>query len=506
MASANLRGTDVHTEHPVSERSGRILRTGLALLSVQGITWASSLVSILVIPRFLGASTLGAYSTIYTAASLISLGAAFGSANEVVKRVARDREGAANVIAHTLAIRLGLWALATLLCLAVAIAVRPGATTMLAFVLILLGGGLVQVVSAFHSALQGNQSMGRVAAFGAVLGIGGQAATILALALNTGIVGLAVVGLITSAAGTTVAGILVLHHLRGPVHWSRNTARSLVSSSLPFLAGEAALAVYGSIDFLLLAALTNSSTVGNYSLAYRLSAIPVFASTIVVSAVYPSLAESAGRDDAWFRRVVTSGTRLVLLVTLPMSAGLMALAPEIIHLVAGGEEFQNAVPALALLAIYVPAASVHTILGTSLFARDRQRVVAAIAWLSALFNPLCNLAAIPIAVHFWDNGAIGAAAVMAPTELVSGFLVWRAVGKDVDRQALMSTGVRAALACLLMAVAVRLVVGPAGLFVAVPTGVLVYGLLCLQFRLISLRDLVRFRTAIAPRLTVAPES
>lgn len=506
MVRADPAANNLPGMREVSDRSGRVLRTGVALLSVQGITWASSFVSILVIPRFLGASTLGAYSTIYTAASLISLGAAFGSANEIVKRVARDRQGAANIVAHAVLVRLAIWALATTVCLGVALAARPGATIVLASILILLGGGFALLVSAFQSALQGNQSMGKAAAFGAVLGIVGQAATIAALAMGTGIVGLSVVGLASGAAVTVVIGFIFYRRLRGPITWSRGTFRSLVSGSLPFLAGEAALAVYGSIDYLLLAALTNSATVGNYSLAYKLAGIPIFASTIVMSAVYPTLAESAGRDDAWFRRVVTSSTRLVLLVTLPMAVGLMVLSPEIVRVVGGDHEFSRAVPVLVILAVYVPAASIHTILGTSLFARDRQRIVAAIAWLSAILNPLFNLAAIPLAEHFWGNGAIGAAAVMAPTELISGFLVWRAVGDDVDRRALVSAGLRAGIACAVMAVAVRLVVGPAGLFVAVPVGAVTYGVLCLQFRLVSVRDVRKVGTAISPKLAVASES
>lgn len=487
------------------DRSSRIVRTGLALLSLQSMTWASTLVSTLFVPRFLGASTLGSYTTIYTAASLISLGAAFGSSNEIVKSVARDRSAAASIVAQAIAIRLLLWAVASITCLTIA-AIVAGGALILATSLILLGAGVGLVGGALQNGLQGNQTLGRAAAIGALVGVMTQAATIAALALGAGLIGLAIIGLVSALAITGGSTWIFTRSVPRSLRWSRKRVRTLVRSSLPFLANEAALAVYGSIDFLLLAALTNSSTVGNYSLAYKLAGIPVFASTIVMSAIYPSLAESAGRDDAWFRRVVTSGTRLVLLVTLPMAAGLMAVAPEIVHIVGGGTEFKHAVPVLFLLAMFVPAASVHTILGTSLFARDRQRIVAAIAWLSAILNPLLNLAAIPLAVHLWGNGAIGAAAVMAPTELISGFLVWRAVGDDVDRRALLSAGTRALAACVLMALVARLVVGPAGLFVAVPAGALTYALLCVQFRLISIRDVIKVGGAISPRFTVAQES
>lgn len=486
------------------DRAGRIVRTGLALLSLQSITWASTLVSLLFVPRFLGASSLGAYTTIYTAASLINLGAAFGSSNEIVKSVARERSAAASIVANAVAIRLLLWAVASLLCVAIAAVV--GGALVLATSIILLGTGFGLAGGALQSGLQGNQTMGRAATLAALIGAMTQMATIAALAMGAGLIGLAIVGLVSVFAVTLGFAWLFYRAVPRSVVFSKNLCRALVRSSLPFLANEAALAVYASVDFLLLAALTNSSTVGNYSLAYKLAGVPIFASTIVMSAIYPSLAESAGRDDAWFRRVVTSGTRLVLLVTLPMAAGLMAVAPEIVHVVGGGTEFKHAVPVLILLAMFVPAASVHTILGTSLFARDRQRTVAAIAWFSAILNPLLNLAAIPIAVHLWGNGAIGAAAVMAPTELISGFLVWRAVGDDVDRRALLTAGTRALAACVLMALVARLVVGRAGLFVAVPAGALTYALLCVQFRLISIRDVIKIGTAISPRFTVAQES
>src|SRR5690606_6280206 len=74
----------------VERRSAPIMRTALALFSVQGLTWASSLVGVLFVPRFLGANGLGAYAAITTAVALISLVASLGTANHVVREVARN--------------------------------------------------------------------------------------------------------------------------------------------------------------------------------------------------------------------------------------------------------------------------------------------------------------------------------------------------------------------------------------------------------------------------------
>lgn len=470
-------------------RAAPILRTAFALLSVQGITWATTLVSVLVVPRYLGADLLGAYAAIITAATLITLAAGFGTTNEIVKQVARDPSVASDIVLHAIAVRMAIWLIAVLGAAGIALAFGASRLMVIALVLTLVGSGIGLIVAALQAGLQGGHSLGRAAILGAVVGVATQIAVIAVVVSGRGIVALGLVGVGSYTAVLGFTTWLFIRKFGHSVTWSFPKMRALAVAGLPFLAWEAALSVYGGSDYLVLTALANSANVGNYAFAYRLSGIPIFVATIVTAAVYPALAEAAGKDDAWFRRVLTNSCRVVLIVSLPMATGLAVLAPQLTEVVGGHGNFTQAAPLLAILAFHVPLAGMHSLLGTSLFARDRQRMMAVVAWGAAALNPLLNLAAIPLAGHLWSNGAIGAATITCVTEIFMGFWVWRAVGSDVDRRVLASVGARAAIACALMAAVVALIVPSIGIYPSVIAGAAVYGVLSLSLRTVSLRDL-----------------
>jgi O-antigen/teichoic acid export membrane protein len=144
------------------------------------------------------------------------------------------------------------------------------------------------------------------------------------------------------------------------------------------------------------------------------------------------------------------------------------------------------------------------VLGFGLFARERQRIVALVAWAAAALNPLVNLVAIPLAVHFWSNGAIGAAAVTVATECFMGIWIWKTVGADVDRRQLIGVIARSLLACGVMCLAVRVVVPVTGPLASVPVAALVYAAMVFQLRLVSFGELRRLQSAFGSRVAPAP--
>src|SRR6185503_1023777 len=105
-SNAPMATTD---QAPHLQQLHRMMRTIGALVSIQGITWTSSLVSVLVVPRFLGESRYGVLTTAWAVAGIVVLLASWGTTNQVVKQVAREPETARDFAAHTLALRLMIW-------------------------------------------------------------------------------------------------------------------------------------------------------------------------------------------------------------------------------------------------------------------------------------------------------------------------------------------------------------------------------------------------------------
>lgn len=480
----------------MNSRTRPIVRTMAALLSVQGITWISTLAGILVIPRFLGASGLGIFASAGAVAGIVRLGAGLGMSNELVRRVARSPGKAADYIAHATAVRLALWAPAMAIGLVVVLTRVDDFIIGAVIVSTLLGAGVALVGDAATAGLQGNQTFARAALVGGVVGLATQATTITVLMLGGGLIGLCLVGLVSSVAAAAVSVFLFWRRLGRPVQWSTGVAREVARAGLPFLAWELALQVYGSIDYVLLAWMTNSRTVGEYAFAYRLAGIPVFAATIVTTAIYPSLAATARRDPEFFRRVLTHGSRAVLVVTLPMATGLAVLAPQFTRLV-GGRGFDSAGPLLAIVSVHVPLVSMNTVLGVGMFALDRQRRMALAGFIAAILNPAANLIAIPLSVHLWGDGAIGSSIVTVATECFMGTWIWIALAQHLDWPQLLSSGGRALAVCVVMGVVVRLAQPEIGTLGAVPLGALIWVAGGLAVKLVSPDDARKLRTAFA---------
>ena len=452
--------------------------------------------SLLVVPRYLGAGNLGIWATAGTLASIAGLVASWGTANQLVKDVARQPRGAASLFVHVVALRLAIWSCFAILIAAVTVAMVDDFTIRMVIFLMLAGGAVGLVGSAASSALQGNQTIGVLSFIGAVLGAGSQAAVILVLIRGGGLIGLALVGAGAVWIGATVSVVLFWRKLGRRVSLSKSAVIGVASGGVAFLAWDVALQTYASIDYILLAALTDSKTVGEYAFALRLSAIPAFVATVVTASIYPALAAAAHNDRAFFKRVLTEGTRLVIVVSLPMATGLIVLAPQLTRLIGGGHQYDEAVPLLIILCIQIPLVAIDTVLGTGLFALDKQRRLAIVGWCAAILNPAINLAAIPLTVHWFNDGAIGAAVITAATECFVGAWIWVTLGSRLEHRQTFSVIGRSLLACVVMGVVVYVAEPHVGVFAAMPLGAAVYGLLAIALGLVSLSEAKRVRAAL----------
>ena len=64
---------------------------------------------------------------------------------------------------------------------------------------------------------------------------------------------------------------------------------------------------------------------------------------------------------------------------------------------------------MQLLSLHIPIVGLDIVLGTVVVAAYWQRQWVTFSAVAAMFNPLANLLAIPLAIEWFDNGAIGAA-------------------------------------------------------------------------------------------------
>jgi O-antigen/teichoic acid export membrane protein len=215
--------------------------------------------------------------------------------------------------------------------------------------------------------------------------------------------------------------------------------------------------------------------------------MPAFLAASVATAFFPALSAQNVHIPEVFARTANRALHLVVLVATPAAIGIAVLAGPFIQMLYG-PEFEQAVPLMRILALHIPIVGMDIVLGTVVVAADRQRQWVIVGVIAALFNPLLNLAAIPLTEQAFGNGAIGAAVITVFTELILMIGALRLRPAGVLDPITSRTLVRIGAASLCM-VPVLMVLHDLPLGVLVVVGVLTYGVASLALRTISLSEL-----------------
>lgn len=132
----------------------------------------------------------------------------------------------------------------------------------------------------------------------------------------------------------------------------------------------------------------------------------------MINALFPMFARQAIGDRQALLRGYRLTVRLLLLLSIPLAAGLTVWAAEAIRLLSGPAYVAAGAPALRLLIWFAPLSYVNGVAQYVLIALDRQSTITWAFLVTAIFNLAVNLLAVPV----WGINA--AAAVTVVSELV----------------------------------------------------------------------------------------
>jgi O-antigen/teichoic acid export membrane protein len=145
-----------------------------------------------------------------------------------------------------------------------------------------------------------------------------------------------------------------------------------LARALPSFGGMFVLAmVFFRVDVLVLGAMRGERETGIYGAGLTLYSVALLLPDSVLAAVYPRLAASfrSGRDG--FARAALLAAKLLAIGLVPVSVGLIDLAPAVLGHVYG-EKFLEAAPALALLGASLPIHALNGAFGQALQAGGYQ--------------------------------------------------------------------------------------------------------------------------------------
>jgi O-antigen/teichoic acid export membrane protein len=406
-----------------------IARGALAILRTQPLTWGASLLTIALVPSLLGAEAFGQYTVAITIVSIASTAVGLGIPDYLVRRVAQQPEAVERDMGTVLLVTMTT-ALVGVLVLGLSVPLMGfslGDNRLLYVALI--GLLAVPLQGALLSSLRGLGNHSRFAWSNAATVVVWAVVGVLVLWAGASVVTYAAIGAVVTIATTLVAFKLSgLRPARPALDFS--VIREFVRGGLPFLGCTLTQIVASSIDRVILGALVPSAEVGWYAAASRIVYIPVFIPMLLATPLFAVVGRNTHAPPA-VRRAVAESLRVLLLLIVPLSAGLVVAAPIVPDALHWPSDFQSAVPLMQILSISIPVMALNMVLVTVLMALGGEGRWARASVLIAVLNAVMNVACIPWFDRSTGNGAIGASVITLVTEILMFAAVVKLLPSDL---------------------------------------------------------------------------
>jgi O-antigen/teichoic acid export membrane protein len=425
--------------------NARILRNAGALLVSQVITWSLTLALTVFLPRYLGAANVGRLILANSIWAVALVLITFGMDVHLTKEVARRPDRLHELLGTSLALRGAMFVLGLAGVLIYAQVARYPAETVMMVWIISVASFFSLLSNACQAVLQGVERM-EYMAFGSIAGkavyslgaiammVAGMdlyavASVAIAGAFVTLLVALRLVARLPTSPGSP-GGLLRGGNLRPK--WSE--ARHMLGTSIPYLLSDAFLVAYMQADVVVLSLLLDERAVGWYGSARQLFGTLLFVPTIVVTALFPTLARLHTTEPGMLRQYMRRSFDLLMLLSIPIGLGIAVIANPLV-LTLFGSSFEKSGPILAVLGVVMILTSQNMLVGRFLVATDRQRQWIAVQALMGLATVALDLVLVPWCQRVYGNGALGGALSYVVTEaglltagiilLPRGSLAWR---------------------------------------------------------------------------------
>jgi len=482
---------------PVEERAPSIGRNFAALATGQLVTWTTTLLWTIIVPRVLGPSGLGLIVAALAVTGVLSIVLGLGTRNYLVREIVVDRTRAPGLVGTGIVLRLLLAPVFVGAVIVFAQFAHYGHEGTVVLYLATAAAILILLAEPMLAGFQALEQM-KYLAYSDVLNKSAQ-----------GLVGIVLVVLGARAIGLTasmavIAGVvfvLDIYWLRRffrldlRVTWARIVR--MLRESVAYWAFGLFFTIYLWIDSVLLSLLTSSTVVGWYGVPMRLFQTMMFFPVLLSTAWLPRLVTAYEDSPERLRKEARMPLELALLLSAPICAGTAILARPLIHTLYGSP-YASSVPVLIILGLTLPPMYLNIMLNQVLVAAKRQVLWTWVMAGATVVNPILNIVLIHVTQSRYGNGAIGAALALLLTEaliVVAGFVM---VGHDVLDRLMLRRAALVIVAAAGMWGAAYLV-RPAGALVEIVVAALVFAALAFLFRIVSPDEIKTVRETIRNR-------
>lgn len=446
-ASAALRGSLVpapatdppKTAHPgqaeepesqATEAGQRVARNLAALFGGQAITWTMTLIWTLIVPRALGPGAFGILVSAQSVAGVLGIVLGMGTRNYLVRETVIDRPAGPTLVGTAMVLRLTVAPIVGLAAVVWAHLAHYGHDATVVLYLITAMTILTLLTEPLQAAFQAIERM-KYLAFADIVNKSAQSIIGIALVL----LGFKVVGIAANMAIMAVVVLLLTFwwlrpHFQIDIRTNLSRMAHMTKQSVAYWAFGLFGMIYFWIDTIMLSLMTRPEVVGWYGASTQLFQTLMFLPVLVQTAWLPRMVAAFVTGRRELVRTARAPVELVLVIGLPLAAGIALIANPLIHVVYG-PKYGQAVPVMIVLAICIPLIYLNIVLASVLLAAKRQIVWTVVMAGAAVVNPLINLVLIPLTEQRYHNGAIGAAISLVLTELLMDVVGFLLVGRHV---------------------------------------------------------------------------
>ena len=454
---------------------GRVLRNFGFMMGGRFLGDASIFLLIVVWSRVYGQVGIGQYSFAVAVSGFFAAFAGFGLYPYSVKELARSRAPLATVYGRILSLRL----LLTVAALAILLLVVPFLPFTREFKLVIVIIGVYQLMSELVQGLTAVFVAREEAHISAMLGVSRKAASAaagIAVALSGGslVVATGMLPAISALHLLAVYGIVTKRYGRPALVASVSSIRNQVREAVPYAASRFLSQASSRVDIVLVGFLIGAGGAGVYNVAYRVVFLLALVPRFAALSLFPRASTLYADSVSDFSELYHRSLNLIVLLGLPIAAGVWLIAPDLV-LLTFGEEFREAASVLRILTVMLFFTFVSRTAAIFLMACDRQ-AVRTWGYLNATWVTVAaGLLLIP---RFGIEGA-AVAAVLSEAVPAILFVVWLrpVVGWPRMSSRLVIGGLGAASFC-----AAFVLLPALPMSVVIPASVLIYAATLVLFK------------------------
>ena len=455
------------------------------MLFQQVVTWGSTFLVMLLMPRYLGPVEFGWLFLAISITQIFRVVVEYGGNYLVAKSVARSPERTAQILVDAIGFRTVFSILS--FAIIVVFTFVAGYAPMPRLIIWVYAASLLWAgaITAYYASFQGREKM-QYTSMGAVAErVFNSVAVVVAILLGAPVLVLAVL--------FVIGGFLQLVALFAfkknivdslpKISWKGTMAQ--VKDGFPYFLFTIFSVVYYRIDSVMLSWMSPEAVLGWYGGACRLFETMHFFPFIFSTAIYPVLSRLWNEEGNSHARAIQKSLEFMVIAGTPITIGLVAFARNIVQILYGLAQFGPTVPVLQILSTGLLLIYIDIILGTTLLSSDKQRQQSVLALCAIPVKLILNYVLIGYFQATAGNGALGGALSTVITEL--GLMV--AMVKLVPRSIFAGFPFRAIGKSLLAGLAMVGIIGIGGYLDLPWAGVAVLGVLAYAGLLIVLKTL-----------------